>query len=84
VIAKGDTFTLKIKRRDDDTPFEKVDPLLEATDSTLKKGPLSVCGTNTDAWVDNFIVGETAADMTFPVTPKSKLAAIWGKIKNKD
>ena len=82
VIAKGDSFTFKVKRRSDDTPFEKIEPLLEVEDGTLKKGPLSACGTNTVAWVDNFIVGETAADMTFPVEPMSKLAATWGKIKN--
>jgi hypothetical protein len=82
VIAKGDSFTFKVKRRNDETPFEKIKPLIEVTDSTLKKGPLSACGTNTDAWVDNFIVGETAADLTFPVEPGSKLAATWGELKN--
>ncbi|MBC8462334.1 MAG: hypothetical protein H8D67_30560 [Deltaproteobacteria bacterium] len=82
VIAKGDSFTFKVKRRSDDTTFEEIEPLIEVKDSILKKGPPSACGTNIDAWVDNFIVGESAADMTFPVEPKSKLATTWGEIKN--
>ncbi len=84
VIAEGDSFTFKVKKRSDDTPFEKIEPLIEVQDGALQKGSLSACGTNTDAWVDNFIVGETAADMTFPVEPKEKLATTWGKIKNQD
>ncbi len=82
VIAKGKEFTLKIKRRDDATPFAAIKPLLQATDDTLKKGPLSVAGTEQDAWIDNFIVGETEADLTFPVEPMGKLATTWGNIKN--
>ena len=82
VIAKGDSFTLKVKRRTDNTPFEKIEPLIEVQDGALKKGSLSACGTNTDAWVDNFIVGETAIDMTFPVEPGNKLAMTWGGVKN--
>jgi hypothetical protein len=84
VIANGDQFTLKIKRRDDPTPFSKIKPLLEAKDNTLKKGPMSVGGTNTDSWVDHFIVGETEADLTFPVEPAGKLATTWGALKNQD
>jgi len=81
VVAKGDQFTFKVKRRDDDTPFDKIKPLIEVTDKTLTKGPMSVCGTNTDAWMDNFILGETEADLTFSVEPIGKLTATWGAIK---
>ena len=85
VIAKGSEFTLKIKRRDDPTPFAKIKPLLEAKDDTLKKGEMSVGGTVAqDTWVDNFIVGETEADLTFPVEPMGKLATMWGALKNRD
>ncbi len=82
VIADGENITLKIKRRDDPTPFAKITPLLEVKDGNLKKGPLSVCGTNTDAWMDNFIVGETEAELTFVVKPSEKLTTKWGAIKN--
>lgn len=81
VVATGDKFTFKIKRRDDNTPFAKIKPLIEVQDGTLKKGPVSVCGTNTDAWMDNFIIGETEADLTFSVEPMDKLTITWGAIK---
>jgi len=81
VIANGDELSIRIKRRDDPTPFSEIDPLLAVTDDNLEKGPLCVMGANTDAWVDNFIVGETEADMTFPVESMGKLASKWGAIK---
>ena len=81
VIANGNEISIKIKRRDDPAPFSEIDPLLAVTDNNLEKGPLSACGTNTDAWVDNLIVGETEADMTFPVESIGKLASKWGAIK---
>ena len=73
--------TKRIKRRDDPTPFADMDPLIEATDDNLGKGPLSACGTDTDAWVDNFAVGETEADLTIPVEPMGRLARTWGAIR---
>jgi len=81
VVAAGDKFTFKIKRRDDETPFAKIKPLIEVQDNTLAKGPASVCGANTDAWMDNFIIGETEDDLSFPVEPMGKLAITWGTIK---
>lgn len=83
VIAKGDTFTLRIKRRIDDTPFEEIKPLIEVTDNTLDKGPLSVMGTNTDAWMDNFIVAESEEDFITAVEADDKLSITWGNIKKK-
>lgn len=82
VIADGKNITLKIKRRDDTTLFSKIAPLLEVTDGNLQKGPLSVCGTNTDAWMDNFILGEAEIDLTFAVESADKLATTWGMIRN--
>ena len=82
LTASGDTFTLKIKKRDDPTPFADIEPLLEMTDSTLKKGPMGTYGWNKgDAWMDNFIVGETEADMALPVEPTGRLSITWGSIK---
>jgi len=81
VIADGNNFTLKVKRRDDATPFAEIDPLMEVTDSSLTKGPVSVCGTNTDAWMDNFIVAESEEDLIAAVNYSDKLPVTWGDIK---
>ena len=81
VTSNGNTFAIKIKRRDNPTPFADIAPLIEATDDNLQQGPLSACGTNTDAWVDNLIVGETEGDLKFPVEPMGRLARTWGAIK---
>ena len=67
------------------TVFAKIKPLLGAKDDTLKKGEMSVGGTvGQDTWIDNFIVGETEADLTFPVEAMGKLATMWGALKNRD
>lgn len=83
VTARGDEFTLKIKKRDDTTTFAEIEPLMEITDNALKTGPMGVYGWNkSDAWMDNFIVGETEADMTFSMELAGKLATTWGAIQN--
>ena len=83
VTAKGDEFTLKIKKQNDTTPFAVIKPVMAITDNTLKNGPMGVYGWNKgDAWMDNFIVGETEADMTFALELLGKLATTWGTIKN--
>ena len=84
VVADGDKFTFKVKRRDDTTPFAKIKPLIEVQDNTLTKGPVSACGTNTDAWMDNFILGELESDLTFAVDQSGKLTTTWGKIKDQN
>ena len=81
VIAKGNEFTLKVKRRDDSTPFAEIEPLMQVTDDNLPTGPPSVAGTNTDAWMDNFIVAESEDDLTTAVQPNGKLSITWGTIK---
>jgi len=81
VIAKGNELTLKVKRRDDSTPFADIEPLMQVTDDNLQKGPVSACGTNTDAWIDNFIVGESEADLITAVSPSGKVSITWGAVK---
>jgi hypothetical protein len=81
VIAKGNEFTFKVKKRDDSTPFADIEPLMQVTDDNLKKGPVSVCGTNIDAWMDNFIVAESEEDLITAVQPNDKLSITWGTIK---
>jgi len=81
VIAKGNELTFKVKRRDDSTPFADIEPLIQVTDDNLQNGPVSACGTNTDAWIDNFIVAESEADLIAAVQPNGKLSITWGTIK---
>ena len=62
--------------------FAKIKPLLEAKDDTLKKGEMSVDGTvGQDTWIDNFIVGETEADFTFPVEGQKARKEERGKVR---
>ena len=81
VTAEGNKITLKIKNRSDATPFASIKSVLEVTDDNLKKGTVSVCGTNTDAWMDNFIVAESEGDLLSAIEPKYKLSVTWGDIK---
>lgn len=81
VTAKGSKFTLKIKKRSDATPFASIKALMEVTDVSLTKGPVSVCGTNIDAWMDNFTVAENENDLLSAVEPNAKLSITWGSIK---
>jgi len=81
VTAKGNKFTLKVKKRSDTTPFAAIKALMEVTDDSLKKGPVSVCGTNTDAWMDNFVIAESESDFLSAVKSNEKLSIAWGSIK---
>ena len=54
---------------------------MEVTDDSLKKGPVSVCGTNTDAWMDNFVIAESESDFLSAVKSHEKLSIQWGSIK---
>ena len=55
---------------------------MEIQDDTLKKGQISIYGWNKgNAWMDNFLVGETEADMASPVESMGKLSTIGGSIK---
>ena len=83
VMATGNELTLKIKNRDDSTPFAQIEPLMQVTDDNLQNGPVSACGTNTDAWMDNFIVAESEDDLTAAVQPSGKLATTWGTTKTR-
>ena len=82
-MATGNELTLKIKNRDDSTPFAQIEPLMQVTDDNLQNGPVSACGTNTDAWMDNFIVAESEDDLTAAVQPSGKLATTWGTTKTR-
>ena len=77
-----DEITLKIKRRDDLTPFSEMKPLIQEKDGSLTGGPMSCSGIfKVESWMDNFIVGETEGDMVFSVESHGKLTTRWSEIK---
>ena len=80
-LCKAINHIVKIKERDDDTPFDKIDPAIEQKDKTYKKGSLGGLGTDPGStWVDNFIVYEDPKDI-LAVDSNGKLAVTWGKLK---
>ena len=81
VIAEGNELICKVKKRDDPTPFSEIEPLMQVTDDNLQGGAVSACGTNTDAWIDNFIVAESEEDLVAAVQPHGKLSFTWGMLK---
>lgn len=82
-IMQGEQHIVKIKERDDDTPFDEIEPAIEHEDGTYKKGAVGGLGTDAGStWVDNFILYEEPKDLQ-AVNSNDKLAAIWGKIKTK-
>ena len=77
LVLKGDTFTFRIKEKSDDTPFEKIDPLVTAKDERYAKGLFC---TDRAGHIDNLIIAETAEDVLL-VNPSSKLSLTWGALK---
>ena len=71
---------MKGKERDDNTPFDKLDPIVSAIDDTYADGPIGLFGAEGSLYWDNIVVYEPG---TAPkaVKPASKLAVAWGKIK---
>jgi len=71
---------VKGKERDDNTPFDKLDPIVSAIDDTYADGPIGLFGAEGSLYWDNIVVYEPG---TAPkaVKPASKLAVAWGKIK---
>jgi hypothetical protein len=81
--VEKDTFSIKLKERDDKTDFSDLKILLTATDATFKSGYFGVYAGEDPAscYYDNVVVGETEADLTFAVRLASKIATTWGSIK---
>lgn len=78
LTVKGDTFSAYGKSKDDETPFEKIPPIITGKDSTYKAGKFGLYGL---IYVDNVIIGETEADLVLAVKPFDKSILTWGKIK---
>ena len=74
----GDSFTFKLKERDDKTPFKNVDPATEAKDGDYKTGKFGNYGL---VYLDNLFIGDSVEDLVLPVEPQDKLSTSWGSIK---
>ena len=83
ISAIGDQHAVKGKERDDDTPFEELDPLVSVEDDTYAEGPIGLFGTAGGAlYWDNIIVYEPGTEI-HAVNPAAKLAVTWGRLKVK-
>ena len=74
----GDSFTFKLKERDDKTPFNDVAVATEAKDGDYKTGKFGNYGL---VYIDNLFIGDSVDDLVLPVEPQDKLSTTWGSIK---
>ncbi len=75
----GDSFTFKLKERDDTTPFINVDSATEAKDAEYKTGKFGNYGL---VFIDNLFIGDSVDDLVLPVEPQNKISTTWGTIKS--
>ncbi len=84
LIIKGNKHQIFMKRKDDNTPFENLKPVVETENDMFKKGPVGMMGiTSGVSYFDNMIVFENLDDLRIlqPVNPIEKLSTAWGEIK---
>lgn len=74
----GDTFTFKLKDRDDHTDFDDVPVATQGTDGDYETGKFGNYGL---VFIDNLFIGDDVEDLLLPVEPQDKLSTIWGTIK---
>jgi hypothetical protein len=81
LVLNGNKHEIYLKERGDPTPFEELEPVIEVEDDTFQNGPVGIMGiTSGLGYYDNVAVYESPADIT-DVSPRNRLAQIWGKIK---
>lgn len=78
----GKEHIVKGKERNDDTPFDKLDPIVSAVDDAYADGPIGLFGAEGSLYWDNIIVYEPGTNIG-AVEASDKLAVTWGKIKRK-
>ncbi len=78
LVLDGDSFTFKLKERDDKTHFDNVDVATEAKDGDYKTGKFGNYGL---VYIDNLFIGDAVDDLVLAVDPQHKLSTTWGKIK---
>ena len=77
----GDEHIVKTKERDDETPFDELDPILKIKDNTYKDGPIGLFGAEGMMFWDNIIVYEPGTNIR-AVKPRGKLTTTWGGLKS--
>ena len=77
----GNEHIIKGKERDDETPFDELDPIVSVEDDTYAEGTIGLFGAEGSMYWDNIIVYEPGTDITGAVDPGSKLAVTWGEVK---
>ncbi|MBD3181743.1 hypothetical protein GF312_05590 [Candidatus Poribacteria bacterium] len=85
LVMMGDKHEIYLKERDDDTPFEDLDPVVEANDDTFKNGPVGMMGITAGvSYFDNMVLVENLQDIDKlkSVDRRGKLAITWGEIRN--
>lgn len=84
IVVKGDSFEAYAKAKSDKTSFDGMKALMTGKDATYKTGKFGLYGL---IYIDNIVIGETAADMTITnvtsVEPGGKLSTTWGDTKAK-
>lgn len=81
LVIKGDTFQAYAKSADDDTPFDKMKPILEGRDASFKSGKFGLYGL---IYIDDIAIGETESDLSIlAVQPSDSVATKWGYIKSR-
>jgi hypothetical protein len=82
LVVKGDSFEAYAKAKSDKTPFDGMKALMTGKDATYTAGKFGLYGL---IYIDNIVIGETAADMTniTSVEPNSKLSTTWGDTKTR-
>ena len=84
LIIEGDKHEIYLKERDDDTPFEELEPIVEAADDMFESGPVGMLGiTDGVSYFDNMVVAETVQDIEKfkAVDHVGKLTITWGSVK---
>jgi len=74
----GSDFTVKMKAKEDETPFSDIEPVLEVEDNTFDKGGFSTAYYGP---IDDVIIAESEADI-LAVEPKYKAVTTWGNLKH--
>lgn len=81
VDSKGN-YSGKMKLKSDDTPFDKINPILFGQDNRYKKGKFGTNGALT-SYIDNVLIYDigTSSGELFAVHEIGKLPVTWGSLK---
>jgi hypothetical protein len=80
LVIKGANFEAYAAEKSDATAFTAMKPIVAGTNADLKTGRFALYGL---IYIDNLVIGETVADVTTPVEPAGKTAALWAELKSR-